>query len=159
MRVWLPGSLGLLAVLSAGTAGSEPNAAAPAPSTPQPASERFDYANGPMGMVCWTAILEAMSDIGRRCEAEENAAFRSALDQSLARLEQHLRERGGWSETQLDHFRVQMSESDQLAGQVCANGDARRMYGSMSEAGAAEIVRATDELISRPGLPEWGDCL
>ena len=85
--------------------------------------------------------------------------FRAALDRSLARLELHMRERGGWSEEQLERFRTQMGESDRSADLVCGNEDARLMYRGMSEAGGEEIDRATEELLSRPGPPEWGSCL
>lgn len=159
-RIWLASSIGLLSMVSVGAVGSASESSGPGfPELHGQQGERFDYANGPMGLICWAAILEAMSDIGKRCEAKEDAGFRAAVDRSLLQLEQHLRERGGWSEEQLSRFKRQMSESDRPADLVCGNEDARLMYRGMSEAGADEINRATDEIISRPGPAEWGTCL
>jgi len=52
-----------------------------------------------------------------------------------------------------------MGEVDQPAEQLCANKDAIVMYGEFASAKPSELAQVTDEMLARPGPPEWGTCL
>jgi hypothetical protein len=112
-----------------------------------------------MGVLCWAAILELISDTGKRCISKEDPQFRNALDQSIARLDAHLTTAGGWNTTQLSRFKAQMGGRDAPEAEVCGNDDALQMYHGMHKAGVAPLEQQTSAVIANPGPPKWGDCL
>ncbi len=112
-----------------------------------------------MGVLCWAAILESISDTGKRCVGKEDLQFRSALDQSIARLDAHLTTTGGWSPAQLSRFKAQMGSRSAPNAEVCGNADALEMYQGLQKAGVAPLERQTGAVLAKPGPPKWGDCL
>jgi hypothetical protein len=117
----------------------------------------MEPAQSDMGPVCWAAILESMASFGERCLPEEHTAFKAALADSIRRFDARFLA-AGWSATRLAAFKRQMREEDQSAAAFCANRDALQMYRHL-EKSAAEIGKATEALVARPGAPEWGTCL
>jgi len=138
----LLGGSGLSAAQSADTATSAP-AAEPVPSD--------------MGPVCWAAILESMSSYGAHCLPDEHTAFKAALEDSIRRFDARFLA-AGWSAERLAAFKRQMREEDRPVAQFCASRDALQMYRHL-EKSAAEIGKATEAMVARPGAPEWGTCL
>ncbi len=112
-----------------------------------------------MGVLCWAAILESISDTGKRCIAKEDPQFRSALDQSIAQLDAHLTTTGGWNATQLNRFKAQMGGRSAPEAEVCGNAEALEMYQGLQKSGVASLERQTNAVLANPGPPKWGDCL
>jgi hypothetical protein len=111
-----------------------------------------------MGPVCWAAILESISEIGKRCIQEESPAFRAALDEDIARLDAKFLA-NGWTPDGLERFKVQMGERDRPVGELCSNKDALAFYQGLTKSLPAAIHETTNEMLARPGRPEWGACL
>lgn len=112
-----------------------------------------------MGVLCWAAILEAISDTGKRCIAKEDPQFSTTLDRSIARLDAHLTTAGGWTVAQLSGFKAQMGGRDTATADVCGNADALQMYHDLQKAGTASLIQQTSAVLANPGPPKWGDCL
>ena len=113
----------------------------------------------PMGSVCWAAILEAVSQFGRRCVADENPDFRAALNESIARLDAHFRASGGWSDERLRAFKTQMGETNMSIESLCGNADAVGVYRQTERPGPQWLENMTEKVLLRAGPPSWGTCL
>ncbi|QNE05242.1 hypothetical protein [Croceicoccus marinus] len=111
----------------------------------------------PMGAVCWAAILEAVSSYGQRCIADESEDFRAALDEARLRLDRKFLG-SAWSEERLAAFKRQMGEADTPKAELCSNADALGIYRETEKPGSEWLFKITDDLVSRPGPPEWGTC-
>lgn len=111
-----------------------------------------------MGPVCWAAILESISEIGKRCIQEESPAFRVAIDEDIARLDAKFLA-NGWTPDGLERFKVQMGERDRSVAELCGNKSAMAFYQGLAKALPADIHKTTDDMLARPGRPEWGTCL
>lgn len=112
----------------------------------------------PMGSVCWAAILEAVSSYGDRCIAHEDRAFRAGLNEAIHRLDAKFLG-SGWGEERLTAFKRQMGEEKTPTAELCSSADAFGMYREAEKKGSAWLLKTTDDLIARPGLPQWGTCL
>jgi hypothetical protein len=112
----------------------------------------------PMGPVCWAAIVESIRQLGLRCQPGENPGLMAELERSNDALGAMFLERG-WSKQQLEGFRRQMGEMDEPTETLCANKDAIEMYRGFVSAKPEDLKAVTDEMIARPGPPEWGTCL
>lgn len=112
----------------------------------------------PMGPVCWAAIVESIRQIGLRCFPGENPEAAAALDRTSEAMGEMFLERG-WSPQQLEAFRRQMGEADTPTTELCASEDAIQMYRAFAAADRAELDRTTQEMVARPGPPQWGTCL
>ena len=112
-----------------------------------------------MGAICWAAILESISEVGRRCIIKEDPAIREALNESIASLDANFKAGGGWSEERLQAFKWQMSERNKSTEEICGSKDAIRMYRDIEKHGARELEQVTAAAISMPGPPIWGTCL
>jgi hypothetical protein len=128
--------------------------------SPAPEVEKFVDAVRPsaMGPVCWAAIVESIRQIGTRCFAGENPDLMSELDRSNEALGAMFLERG-WTPEQLEGFRRQMGEADEPAELLCSNEEAIQMYNGFASADRADLAKVTEEMLARPGPPEWGSCL
>jgi hypothetical protein len=162
----LPVSLALvLANCENGASSVRTADAAPPPIVLTPAeAPQISARPGPLfgnatGLICVAAILEAMSEMGRRCVAGEDSRFRSELEETTARIDDHLRQRGGWTDAQLAAFKAQMGEHDASTEEWCGNEDARRMYDGFASLEPGELRRGADVALARPDPPEWGSCL
>ncbi|MBA4046686.1 MAG: hypothetical protein C0471_20085 [Erythrobacter sp.] len=111
-----------------------------------------------MGPVCWAAIVESIRQVGIRCYSGENPALMAELERTNEVMGQRFLERG-WSEQQLEGFRRQMGETDEPTELLCANEDATQMYHGFASAKPSDIAITTEEMLARPGPPEWGTCL
>lgn len=98
-----------------------------------------------------------MSSYGAHCLPDEDTAFKAALEDSIRRFDARFLA-AGWSAEQLAAFKRQMREEDRPIAQLCGNRDAMAMYRQL-EKSADLIGKNTDEMIARPGPPEWGTCL
>ncbi len=111
-----------------------------------------------MGPVCWAAIIESIRQIGQRCFPGENKETAAALDRTSEAMGAMFLDRG-WTPQQLESFRRQMGEADTPTSDLCASKDALAMYKAFASASREELDRTTEEMISRPGPPQWGTCL
>jgi hypothetical protein len=130
-----------------------------APSEHESSLSREPIASGRMGFVCWAAILESISEVGRRCVADEKPAFRAAINKSISEIDSHLRQAGRWSDEQLVSFKSQMGEHTASTEKLCGNNDALQMYRALESAGTAELEKTNASMLAKPGKPEWGACL
>ena len=112
----------------------------------------------PMGQICWAAIIEAVSEIGKRCMEEEGPDIRTELDRSNAAMGKMMLD-AGWSESDLAGFRKQMGNHDAPTDALCGNDDGLEFYLAVARSGAEEIAKTTDTMLERSGPPEWGTCL
>ncbi len=111
-----------------------------------------------MGPICWAAIVEAVSQVGKRCFDGEHPEVIAELDRSRALLGERFKE-SGWSQEYLDGFRQQMGETEKSTEALCSNADATQFYLAFANSGPAHISLQTEEMLGRNGLPEWGACL
>lgn len=111
-----------------------------------------------MGPVCWAAIVESIRQIGIRCFDRKDTASIAELERSSQALGKMFLERG-WTAEQLERFRRQMGEADTPSEKLCANNDAIQFYQAFAGADQSELAKTTDEMLARPGPPEWGTCL
>lgn len=111
-----------------------------------------------MGVICWAAILEAISEVGKRCLSSEDPEIRGSIDSAISRMDAHLKGVGGWNDQQLDSFKRQMGERDKQTEEICANGDALDFYRAAT-ASTRDIEQTTSAMLTLPGKPEWGTCL
>jgi len=127
---------------------------------PAPPEHGFVEAARPtsMGPVCWAAIIESIRQIGIRCFPGENAQVMAELGRSNDAMGAMFLERG-WTPQQLEGFRRQMGEADEPTEQLCANRSAVAMYRGIASATPEDLKKVTDEMLARPGAPEWGTCL
>ncbi|MFM7402739.1 MAG: hypothetical protein ACKO1N_01325 [Erythrobacter sp.] len=65
----------------------------------------------------------------------------------------------GWSLQQLEAFRRQMGEADEPTEQLCAKEDAIKLYRGFASSTQEDLKAVTDEMLARPGPPQWGTCL
>ena len=133
-------------------------AAQSAASNPRESEDATNVSVMPMGSVCWAAILEAVSSYGKRCVTHENRAFRVGLNEAIHRLDGKFLG-SGWSEERLGAFKRQMGEEKTPTPKLCSNADALGIYRETEKHGSAWLLKTTDDLIARPGPPQWGTCL
>ena len=110
------------------------------------------------GEICALAMLEAASEVGRRCRPDGAGSRLAELEKAIERLEAHMVARSGATRTQLDAFRAQMSERNRSDAELC-QADPLSLYETFASAAPDRLREAVDELIARPGPPEWGSCL
>jgi hypothetical protein len=144
----------LLCAGAVATTGRTQEEAAP----PPPGAVVEAVRQTPMGPICWAAIVESIRQIGQRCHPGENLGLMAELDRSNDALGAMFLERG-WSEQQLEGFRRQMGEADKPTEQLCSNKDAIAMYRGFASTTTEDLTKVTDEMLARPGPPEWGTCL
>lgn len=147
---------GLVLSALAIAAQGKPQAAAP----PDPPGGDLVEAMRPssMGPVCWVAIVESTRQIGIRCFPGENPATMAELDRANNALGAMFLERG-WSPRQLEAFRRQMGEADEPTEQLCANEGAIEFYRGLASTRPDDLKVVTEEMLARPGPPQWGTCL
>ena len=113
------------------------------------------------GVLCAWAIYAAIATVGQKCHPGEDPEFQSALGRTIARFDAYVLANSTPSATPawIDAFKRQQGSQDTPTAALCANKDAENMYQALLKAGANEIRKSTDELLARPGNPEWGTCL
>jgi hypothetical protein len=113
------------------------------------------------GVLCAWAIYTAIAEIGRKCHAGEHPEFQAELDDIIARTDAYVLANSTPPVTQafVDKFKREQGQKDVPGADLCANGDGEDLYQVLLKAGAAEIRKSTDELLARPGNPQWGTCL
>ena len=109
------------------------------------------------GPLCLAAILELVSEYGRRCIEEEDPAFRELLDHSNSLLgNKFLSE--GWSLEKLAAFRAQMGAHGEANDKFCRNDGAMDLYHSIKE-NSAKLADGVAKELRFSGEPQWGTCL
>ncbi len=108
-----------------------------------------------VGSGCFYDIVLAADQTGRICHTSEDAEFRAAVADSLARLDQAFVAKGIPA---ADLARIKAQGTSMAAAAPSCNGDADKLYQMMRTAGAAKLRADTDQIIARPGKPTYGDC-
>ena len=143
----------IVALLLAGAMCAAPGSArmidAPAATAERPQSSA--------GLICGWAMLRTYAEVGRRCRVTANSGLQGELEDSVARLETHARERtpAAWAQMQ-DYARRRIAGKS--AASLCA-GRIIRDYNELATGEPEALRDETDRLISLPGPVEWGDCV
>ena len=115
-------------------------------------------AESPQGrtdLTCAWTMFRTAAEVGRRCHVPRNAGFQAELEDSVSRLETHVRQSA-------PAVRAQMAERGRrIAGtarvRLCTRA-AVSSYRDMMQ-GEPEAMRdETDRVIALPGPPAWGAC-
>ena len=109
------------------------------------------------GLICAWAMLRTSVEVGRRCRVGTHPGLQETLEHSVARLEEHARQRSPevWPQMQ-DYFRRRIA--GKTDAQLCA-AEPVNFYSEMATGEPEALRDETDRVISLPGPVEWGDCV
>jgi len=110
------------------------------------------------GVICTLGIFSAMKEVGNRCFPGQDADFQSELGRAVERLDEYVLTNSEWTASDLETFKKDQSLVDAPQPKVCRE-ELIGMYKQMAADGPSPVKSGTDELVARPGMPTWGDCL
>ncbi|MEM6477078.1 MAG: hypothetical protein AAF687_13020 [Pseudomonadota bacterium] len=111
-----------------------------------------------MGPVCWAAIVEATVQIAERCSMDVRQDTIQELNKAGEALGRKFIE-SGWTLEYLEGFRRQMGEADVATEDLCAKADAVQFAEAVAGSSPEYVKATTEQMLARPGPPEWGTCL
>ncbi|MEL7446432.1 MAG: hypothetical protein AAGK02_11570 [Pseudomonadota bacterium] len=112
-----------------------------------------------MGLICWAAIVEAVSHIGNRCVENEDPELRKELERSTEAMGRYLIEEGDWTEEELARFHAEQGNLDVPDGFLCAGDGPNDIYEAFASNGVGALAAQTDQMLALDGPPVWGTCL
>jgi hypothetical protein len=149
--------VGFKTMVAAALAALGATAPAGAPELPSQAAVGRDSPPGE-GVICAAGLYAAAAEVGRRCLAHPDPAVQAELDAAVARFDAYMLADPDWNRAALDRFKREQALVGSPAAELCAS-DAVMIYRGLAEAGAESLRISSQQLVSRPGRPTWGDCL
>ncbi|WP_298673266.1 hypothetical protein [uncultured Sphingomonas sp.] len=110
------------------------------------------------GVLCLWALTSVASEVGKHCPGKNDPAFQTALDQSVAVMDQYVLVNGRIDATGIAKFKAQQGGVGQSAAELCTP-DKTQIYDHLHSQGADAIREAVRKAVARPGTPAWGDCV
>jgi hypothetical protein len=116
---------------------------------------------GKGAVLCAWGIYESIRVIGRECHQGQDVAFRTELDQSLARIDDFIMKNSRQSpitKADLNARRMEGLKQLHASGNICM-GDGEKMYVMFRTRGAPALRAQTTDLLSVPREPVMNPCL
>ena len=107
-----------------------------------------------MGVLCMWAIVSVASEVGQRCRPGRDPEFQAELERAVSRFDDYVLRNSDATQEGVARFKMEQRSDPELC-----RGDGVGFYDHLASAGQQELREQIEVLLSRPGRPEWGDCL
>jgi hypothetical protein len=111
------------------------------------------------GVLCTAVLLHFARNQGEACFPEDDPAFQSQLRSWTDRFDDYLVRNLPGGAAQLDQLKKDQGVGSPPDKRICEFGDDYRIYENYRDANRENVMQSIDELLSRDGLPTFGDCL
>jgi hypothetical protein len=138
----------VLAVAGTAARPADPAQDRPAQRSQAPAGE---------GVFCSMAILNTMTEVGKRCLPGEDAAFQTELARAVAQIDAYVLRNSALGADGIVRFKREQSYLGAPEASLC-EGELPAVYRRFAESGAERLRAETRQLLARNGAPTWGDC-